>query len=87
MFEGGLIPPSRDCATLIDRAMCSSHPDSMTNDTRLADRTPTTAARLKENQGVEKRPIRIYLTTSVSHIPTNTNLLALYISNVCSVLH
>jgi len=49
--EGWLIPPPQDCATLIDRGMCSSHPDSMTNDTRQADRTLTTTARLKENQG------------------------------------
>ena len=59
--EGRLIPPPQDCATLIDRGMCSSHPDSMTNDTHQADRTPTTTARLKENRGVEKTPIATLL--------------------------
>lgn len=75
--ESGLIPPPQDCATLIDRGMCSSHPDSMTNDTRQADRTPTTTARLKENQGGRENA-NSYLTLSISYIQTDTNFLALY---------
>jgi len=66
--EGRLIPPPQDCATLIDRGVCSSHPDSMTNDTRQADRTPTTTARLKENQG-GRGNANSYLTLSISYVP------------------
>ena len=73
----GWFPPPQDCATLIDRGMCSSHPDSMTNDTRQADCTPTTTARPKENHGGRENA-NSYLTLSISYIQTDTNFLALY---------